>query len=47
MNANARQDQVKPVKMLLHAWLVTALNPKSITFLWLSCRNSSARMPIS
>ena len=32
MDAKARHDQVKPVKMLLQAWLVTALNPKSITF---------------
>ncbi|MDH7790430.1 LysE family translocator [Ochrobactrum sp. AN78] len=32
MDAKARHDAVKPVKMLLHAWLVTALNPKSITF---------------
>ncbi|MGU3401466.1 LysE family translocator [Brucellaceae bacterium D45D] len=32
MDARIRQDRVKPVPMLLHAWLVTALNPKSITF---------------
>ncbi|MBC8716500.1 LysE family translocator [Ochrobactrum sp. Marseille-Q0166] len=32
MDAKARHDEVKPVRMLLHAWLVTALNPKSITF---------------
>jgi threonine/homoserine/homoserine lactone efflux protein len=32
MNAKARHDKVHPAKMLVHAWLVTALNPKSITF---------------
>ncbi len=28
----ARHAEVQPLKMLTHAWLVTALNPKSITF---------------
>jgi len=32
LHANARHDKVHPVRMLVHAWLVTALNPKSITF---------------
>jgi len=28
----ARAEATSPVKMLAHAWLITALNPKSITF---------------
>ncbi len=32
LNARARHDKVHPARMLVHAWLVTALNPKSITF---------------
>ncbi|CAN7593346.1 LysE family translocator [Bosea sp. LjRoot9] len=32
LDAKPRQDTVSPWKMLAHAWLVTALNPKSITF---------------
>ncbi len=32
LDARPRQDAVSPWKMLAHAWLVTALNPKSITF---------------
>ncbi|HRE21100.1 MAG TPA: LysE family translocator [Rhabdaerophilum sp.] len=28
----ARTETTSPVKMLAHAWLITALNPKSITF---------------
>jgi threonine/homoserine/homoserine lactone efflux protein len=31
-NAQTRTDAASPVKMLGHAWIVTALNPKSITF---------------
>ena len=32
LDARPREDAVSPWKMLAHAWLVTALNPKSITF---------------
>lgn len=32
LDAKPREDAVSPWKMLAHAWLVTALNPKSITF---------------
>ncbi len=32
LHASARHDNVHPARMLVHAWLVTALNPKSITF---------------
>ncbi|WP_274630211.1 LysE family translocator [Arvimicrobium flavum] len=32
LDANPRTDAVSASKMLVHAWLVTALNPKSITF---------------
>lgn len=32
LNAEPRSDAVSAAKMLGHAWLVTALNPKSITF---------------
>ena len=32
LNAEPRQDASSALKMLGHAWLVTALNPKSITF---------------
>ena len=32
MDAKARHDKVSPARMLIHAWLVTALNPKSVTF---------------
>ena len=32
LQVEARHDAVSPIKMMLHAWLVTALNPKSLTF---------------
>ncbi|MBD0414321.1 LysE family translocator [Oryzicola mucosus] len=32
LNAEPRRDAVSAAKMTAHAWLVTALNPKSITF---------------
>ena len=32
LSAEPRHDATPPFKMLAHAWLVTALNPKSITF---------------
>ena len=32
LNAQPRTDKVAAAKMLGHAWIVTALNPKSITF---------------
>ena len=32
MNTAPRTETVSPARMLGHAWLVTALNPKSITF---------------
>ena len=32
LDATPRTDAVSAAKMLAHAWLVTALNPKSITF---------------
>lgn len=32
LNAEPRRDGVSAMRMLGHAWLVTALNPKSITF---------------
>jgi threonine/homoserine/homoserine lactone efflux protein len=32
LDAKPRSDATKPAKMLGHAWLVTALNPKSLTF---------------
>lgn len=32
LDARPRTDAVSATKMLAHAWLVTALNPKSITF---------------
>jgi threonine/homoserine/homoserine lactone efflux protein len=32
LDAAPRSDRVSAVRMLAHAWLVTALNPKSITF---------------
>lgn len=32
LEADPRADATPPLKMLAHAWLVTALNPKSITF---------------
>lgn len=32
LDAQPRTDRASAVKMLGHAWLVTALNPKSITF---------------
>ena len=47
LNAEPRTDAVSAVKMAAHAWLVTALNPKSITFLLPSCRSSSIGMVIS
>lgn len=31
-DVEARSERVKPLRMLAHAWLVTALNPKSLTF---------------
>jgi threonine/homoserine/homoserine lactone efflux protein len=32
LDATPRSDETPPARMLAHAWLVTALNPKSITF---------------
>jgi threonine/homoserine/homoserine lactone efflux protein len=32
LNAGPRNDKVSALKMIGHAWVVTALNPKSITF---------------
>jgi threonine/homoserine/homoserine lactone efflux protein len=32
LRAEPRDVSVPPLKMIVHAWLVTALNPKSITF---------------
>lgn len=32
LDASPREDAVSSLKMLGHAWLVTALNPKSLTF---------------
>lgn len=32
LDAAPRTDKVSAIKMLAHAWLVTALNPKSLTF---------------
>jgi threonine/homoserine/homoserine lactone efflux protein len=32
VRASARQDSSSPSKMLMHAWLVTSLNPKGILF---------------
>ncbi|MBE7185600.1 MAG: LysE family translocator [Methylobacterium mesophilicum] len=32
LDAKPRTDETPPLRMLAHAWLVTALNPKSITF---------------
>lgn len=32
LRAETREAEVSPLKMLGHAWLVTSLNPKSITF---------------
>jgi threonine/homoserine/homoserine lactone efflux protein len=32
LRAEARTDAARPLRMVGHAWLVTALNPKSITF---------------
>lgn len=32
LQVEARHDAVSPIRMMLHAWLVTALNPKSLTF---------------
>lgn len=32
LHAEARTEATSPARMLAHAWLVTALNPKSITF---------------
>ncbi|MBZ9710593.1 LysE family translocator [Mesorhizobium sp. ESP7-2] len=32
LKAEPRTDAVSPARMMAHAWLVTALNPKSITF---------------
>jgi threonine/homoserine/homoserine lactone efflux protein len=32
LRAEPRADSVPSLKMIAHAWLVTALNPKSITF---------------
>ncbi len=47
LHASARHDKIHPARMLVHAWLVTALNPKSITFSWLFFRSFSARTGIS
>lgn len=33
----------RPLKIFLHAYIVTALNPKSIVFSWPSCRSFSCR----
>ena len=32
LHAEPRGDAAPPFRMLVHAWLVTALNPKSLTF---------------
>ena len=32
LNVTPQHEKTKPRKMLVHAWLVTALNPKSLTF---------------
>lgn len=32
LNATPREEAATPARMLAHAWIVTALNPKSITF---------------
>jgi threonine/homoserine/homoserine lactone efflux protein len=32
LNATPREEPAAPARMLAHAWIVTALNPKSITF---------------
>ncbi|BCH22839.1 lysine transporter LysE [Mesorhizobium sp. L-8-10] len=32
LDATPRRDATPPLKMMAHAWLITALNPKSITF---------------
>jgi threonine/homoserine/homoserine lactone efflux protein len=32
LQVEARHDAASPLRMLAHAWLVTALNPKSLTF---------------
>jgi threonine/homoserine/homoserine lactone efflux protein len=32
LQATPREDAAAPARMLAHAWIVTALNPKSITF---------------
>jgi threonine/homoserine/homoserine lactone efflux protein len=32
LDASPRADAAAPARMLAHAWIVTALNPKSITF---------------
>lgn len=32
LKVDARHDAVSPLRMMAHAWLVTALNPKSLTF---------------
>src|SRR6516165_2689705 len=32
LEARPRKDATSPLRMLAHAWLVTALNPKSLTF---------------
>ena len=45
LEAAPRTDAVSAARMPGHAWLVTALNPKSITFFVASCRPSSTRMP--
>ncbi len=47
LHASARHDKVHPARMLVHAWLVTALNPKSITFSLLFFRSFLARTGIS
>lgn len=32
IDVEVRTEHVRPARMLMHAWLVTALNPKSLTF---------------
>jgi threonine/homoserine/homoserine lactone efflux protein len=40
LEAPQRTDAVSAARMLGHAWLVTALKPKSVTFFVPSCRPS-------
>ncbi len=41
MRAEARNDGTGALRMVGHAWLVTALNPKGITFFVAFCPSSS------